>query len=262
MEANQPTHPSARARRGAHTRAKGEAPWWERMGEAPPGVAVVAAPAGPAAAKRRRAHPGVIAGLLLVVMALPLLAFGHGSKGGPKVATQRAASQIGVDTSLQVDAAVGAGTEAPTTEAPTTAAPTTAAPTTAAPTTAAPTTVVRAAQTAAPVTALKATSAPKPAPATTTPPPPPPPPAPAAAPRRSQSGQGTWYRYQAGGCANNNLPMGTVVTVTNVDNGATTTCVVNDRGGFSYPRILDMDVSVFQQLAPLSSGVINISISW
>lgn len=76
------------------------------------------------------------------------------------------------------------------------------------------------------------------------------------------TGQGTYYTYIPGGCANNFLPMGTVVTVTNLNNGATTSCVVNDRGAFGPPRILDMDITVFSAIANPSEGVIPIRISW
>jgi rare lipoprotein A (peptidoglycan hydrolase) len=53
-----------------------------------------------------------------------------------------------------------------------------------------------------------------------------------------------------------------VVHITDTANGKTASCVVADRGPFAAGRILDMDPSVFQQLAPLSAGVIPIVISW
>jgi rare lipoprotein A (peptidoglycan hydrolase) len=143
-----------------------------------------------------------------------------------------------------------------TTEATTTtAAPTTteATTTSAAPiTTEAPTTTVAPATTAAPTTA-------------------PPPPPTTAAPEpevatASESGQATWYRqpprYAPGGCAHKTLPFGTQVTVTAHHNGATATCTVNDRGPFGPGRIIDLDDDVFVQLAPLSTGVIDVTITW
>ena len=237
------------------------------MGEAPPArtaeLGVIELPPSRrtgASKKPRRVHPGVIAAMVLVVLALPLLVLGHGAKA--KTNTQQAAASRDTGATTTSDTAASANTEAPGTEAPSSEVPTTAAPTTAPPTSVTPVTAPKAAQAAAPVTAPKpvvTAPAPKPAPAPTTTVAPK-----AAAPKvtQSQSGQGTWYRYKPGGCANNSLPMGTVVTVTDVDNGATATCVVNDRGSFGYPRILDMDASVFQQLAPLDAGVINIRISW
>ncbi len=120
-----------------------------------------------------------------------------------------------------------APTAPPTTAPPTTAAPTTAPPTTAPPTTAPPTTA-----------------------------------APAKPAGGSQRGQATWYRWKAGNCAHNSLPKGTVVTVTNLANGKSTFCVVGDRGAFRSPTIIDLDASVFAQIAPLGAGRINVAISW
>jgi rare lipoprotein A len=50
--------------------------------------------------------------------------------------------------------------------------------------------------------------------------------------------------------------------VTNLATGASTTCVVADRGPFVAGRVIDLDRSVFEQLAPLSAGVINVRITW
>ena len=58
------------------------------------------------------------------------------------------------------------------------------------------------------------------------------------------------------------LPKGTVVTVTNLANGKSTFCVVGDRGAFRSPTIIDLDASVFAQIAPLGAGRINVAISW
>jgi rare lipoprotein A len=58
------------------------------------------------------------------------------------------------------------------------------------------------------------------------------------------------------------LPFGTVVTVTNLANGATTTCTVNDRGPYGPGRIIDLDQGVFAQIADPATGVINVTITW
>jgi rare lipoprotein A len=63
-------------------------------------------------------------------------------------------------------------------------------------------------------------------------------------------------------CAHKTLPMGTVVTVTNVDNGKSTTCRVGDRGPYVEGRIIDLSPEAFSQLAPLSEGVINVKLTW
>ena len=125
---------------------------------------------------------------------------------------------------------------------------TTAAPTTTA-TTAAPTTTT----TAAPTTTTATTASPAPTTTATTAPP---------APVNEESGGATWYRYRTGECAHRTLPRGTVVTITNVANGRTATCTVTDRGPYGAGRIIDLDDETFAQLAPLSAGVIDVTIRW
>jgi rare lipoprotein A len=149
---------------------------------------------------------------------------------------------------------------APSTTAPLPAT-TAAAPAT---TTAAP--VVRAA--AAPTTTTTARP-PRREPATTTtaPPPPEPPPAepPPAEPAGREEGEASWYDLEgaeAGICAHRTLPFGTVVRVTNVDNGRSISCTVGDRGPWVEGRIIDLYKDDFARLAPLSSGVIDVRIEW
>ncbi len=79
----------------------------------------------------------------------------------------------------------------------------------------------------------------------------------------SERGQATWYAAAPPGrCASPTLPFGTVLTVTNVDTGATTTCTVDDREQAGYPRVVDMSPSGFAQLAEPSQGVVDVTISW
>ncbi|HEY2430417.1 MAG TPA: septal ring lytic transglycosylase RlpA family protein [Acidimicrobiales bacterium] len=99
------------------------------------------------------------------------------------------------------------------------------------------------------------TAAPRPAPTTTSPPT-------TAAPRPSQTGPASWYDTTAGTCAHQTLPFGTVVTITNLANGNTATCRVEDRGPYEGGRIIDLAPDVFSRLAPTSEGVINVRISW
>lgn len=77
-----------------------------------------------------------------------------------------------------------------------------------------------------------------------------------------ESGQATWYDYIPGTCAHKTIPKGTVVTVVNLATGASTTCVVADRGPYAAGRIIDLTPGVFSRLAPLSSGVISVRIEW
>ena len=146
-------------------------------------------------------------------------------------------------------------------KAPTTAAAaptTTAAPaTTAAPTTQAPSTTAPPRKAAAPL-AAPATTQPR---ATTTAPAPPATTQVATEPN-AQEGGASWYDYNPGECAHQTIPKGTVVTVTNLANGASTTCVVTDRGPYGAGRIIDLDRSTFAQLADPSAGVIQVRITW
>jgi rare lipoprotein A (peptidoglycan hydrolase) len=92
--------------------------------------------------------------------------------------------------------------------------------------------------------------------------------APVTAPRsttagNSESGQATWYgAAPPGRCASPTLPFGTVLTVTNVATGASTTCTVDDREQAGYPRVVDMSPSGFARLASTSQGVVDVTISW
>jgi rare lipoprotein A len=80
--------------------------------------------------------------------------------------------------------------------------------------------------------------------------------------RPSQTGPASWYPAPAGTCAHPSLPFGTVVTVTDLANGRTTTCRVEDRGPYEGGRIIDLSESTFAQLAPPSTGVIQVRITW
>jgi rare lipoprotein A len=134
-----------------------------------------------------------------------------------------------------------APTEPPVTSAP----PTTAAP--------APVAAVAAKKAATPVTAAPTTVV-----TTTTAPPP----TTAAPPTNAQDGSASWYDYRPGECAHQTLPMGTVVRITNLGNGLSTTCVVTDRGPFGAGRVIDLDRATFAQLADPSVGIIQVRITW
>lgn len=98
---------------------------------------------------------------------------------------------------------------------------------------------------------------PIPLPVATPPPPPPPPP-----PEYSQTGVVSWYGSPAGTCASPGLPFGTVVTVTNANTGASTQCIVNDRGPYVGGRILDLSPASFANIAPLGQGLTQAVLHW
>ncbi|MEY2402712.1 MAG: hypothetical protein QOD38_263 [Acidimicrobiaceae bacterium] len=82
------------------------------------------------------------------------------------------------------------------------------------------------------------------------------------APPNTQQGGASWYDYRPGECAHVSLPKGTVVTVTSLENGASTTCVVTDRGPYQAGRIIDLDRATFAELKDPASGVVQVEISW
>ena len=56
-------------------------------------------------------------------------------------------------------------------------------------------------------------------------------------------------------------PFGTMLRVTNVATGASVDVRVNDRGGFEpLGRVIDLSRHAFERLAPLSKGILQVSI--
>jgi rare lipoprotein A (peptidoglycan hydrolase) len=92
----------------------------------------------------------------------------------------------------------------------------------------------------------------RPRPTTTTTPP----------PAHSETGGASWYQAPDGTCANNDAPMGTVVTVTDLATGRSVTCQVTSRGPFANGRIIDLAQSTFSRLAPSAYGVIQVRVTW
>jgi rare lipoprotein A (RlpA)-like double-psi beta-barrel protein len=92
---------------------------------------------------------------------------------------------------------------------------------------------------------------PRPTPTTTAPP-----------PAHSETGGASWYEAPDGTCANNDAPMGTVVTVTDVSTGRSVTCQVTSRGPFASGRIIDLAETTFSRLAPAATGVIQVRVTW
>jgi rare lipoprotein A len=81
-------------------------------------------------------------------------------------------------------------------------------------------------------------------------------------PGHQETGQASWYWAPAGTCASPNLPFGTEVTVTDLANGRSTTCTVDDRMGASTGRVLDLAEASFAQLADPSVGVVEVRLTW
>jgi peptidoglycan lytic transglycosylase len=60
--------------------------------------------------------------------------------------------------------------------------------------------------------------------------------------------------------AHRELPFGTRLRVTNLDNGRSVTVRINDRGPFAQGRILDLSFAAARELGMLRSGVARVRI--
>jgi rare lipoprotein A (peptidoglycan hydrolase) len=91
-----------------------------------------------------------------------------------------------------------------------------------------------------------------------------PPPAPTPAP--SMTGRGSWYALglpapDALTCASRTYPRGTVLHVTNLRNGQTVDCRVNDYGPEAWTgRIIDLSRGSFRQVENLGAGTIPVEV--
>jgi uncharacterized protein YabE (DUF348 family) len=79
-----------------------------------------------------------------------------------------------------------------------------------------------------------------------------------------QTGQATWYDPPWSGltAAHKTLPIGTMVTVTNLANGQSVVVRINDRGPYAPGRIIDLSPEAFSAVSDLGSGVLDVRISW
>ena len=65
------------------------------------------------------------------------------------------------------------------------------------------------------------------------------------------------YKYTG---AHRTLKFGTMVKVTNVDNGKSVVVRINDRGPFTKGKIIDLSPVAFEELAKLNKGILNVKI--
>ena len=93
--------------------------------------------------------------------------------------------------------------------------------------------------------------------------------------KKVQTGISSWYgpnfhgKLTANGeifdmyeisAAHNTLPLGTMVTVTNLDNGKSIDLIINDRGPFKKKRILDCSAAAAKELGFYVKGTAPVSI--
>jgi len=76
---------------------------------------------------------------------------------------------------------------------------------------------------------------------------------------KKHTGACSWYAYTGTmSAANQWLPKGSYVKVTNKANGKSVIVRINDRGPFVPGRIIDLDKVAFAKIAPLGAGVIDV----
>ena len=76
-----------------------------------------------------------------------------------------------------------------------------------------------------------------------------------------QTASGETYNKYAFTAAHKTLPFGTKVKVTNLDNGLTTTVVINDRGPFKSGRIIDLSYSAAHKISMVGTGTARVRIN-
>jgi len=78
--------------------------------------------------------------------------------------------------------------------------------------------------------------------------------------RRTTSG--AKYRAKKFTAAHRTLPFGTLITVTNPDNGKSVIVKVNDRGPFSKKLAIDLSESAAKEIGIYSKGVARVKLSY
>lgn len=78
--------------------------------------------------------------------------------------------------------------------------------------------------------------------------------------RRTTSG--AKYRAKKYTAAHRTLPMGTLVTVTNPDNGKSVVVKVNDRGPFSKRLAIDLSESAAKKIGIYTKGIAKVNLTY
>jgi rare lipoprotein A len=78
----------------------------------------------------------------------------------------------------------------------------------------------------------------------------------------SENGVASWFGAPTGTCAHRTLPMGTMLKVTRLYNGASVMCKVADRGPGDTSRLIDLSKDTFEKLASIDAGLIDVKVEW
>jgi uncharacterized protein YabE (DUF348 family) len=76
-----------------------------------------------------------------------------------------------------------------------------------------------------------------------------------------QSGLASWFEADGLVAAHRSLPIGSVVKVTNVENGKSVAVRINQRGPWVDGRVIDLSDDAFERLAPLGAGTVKVTVS-
>ncbi|MFA5785880.1 MAG: ubiquitin-like domain-containing protein [Actinomycetota bacterium] len=80
--------------------------------------------------------------------------------------------------------------------------------------------------------------------------------------RGHQEGKATWYGARGLTAAHRTLPFGTVVRVTNLNNGRTVNVIIRDRGPWGGGRVIDLSDTAFAHIASTSTGIVPVRLDW
>jgi rare lipoprotein A len=75
-----------------------------------------------------------------------------------------------------------------------------------------------------------------------------------------QTANGERFNQNAMTAAHKRLPFGSIVKVTNTDNGKSVIVRINDRGPFIRGRIIDLSKSAFQRIGETRLGLLDVDI--
>ena len=73
-----------------------------------------------------------------------------------------------------------------------------------------------------------------------------------------KSADGSVFYQTALTCASNVYKLGSLLRVTNTENGKSVTVKVTDKGAFGLPKLVDLSKSAFSQIASLKQGIIKV----
>jgi len=75
-----------------------------------------------------------------------------------------------------------------------------------------------------------------------------------------QTANGERFNQQSNTAAHKQIPFGSNVKVTNLENGETVMVRVNDRGPFVAGRVIDLSRSAFSSIADVDQGLVDVHI--